>query len=184
MSKVTDIAEAEAQEAEADEEEEAAEAETVEPEQEVEPEASANLSMDKALAAMEKENVRHAARVQQIMGADFDLVHVCPGCVDFAAGFTLTPPETEPPILHGADYEACDRCNGYGLVLTGSRADHGRTQTCLNCNGQGYVTRPAAPAVLPPMPNAVSASPHASLADELRAQGYMVIDPPAQARAV
>jgi hypothetical protein len=184
MSKVTDIAEAEAQEAEADEEEEEAEAETVDPDPEVEPAASANLSMDKALAAMEKENVRHAARVQQIMGADFDLVHVCPGCVDFAAGFTLTPPETAPPIKHGEAYEACDRCNGYGIVLTGSLAEHGRTQTCLNCNGQGFVTKPAEPVTLPPMPDARSASPHASLADELRAQGYMVIDPPAQQRAV
>jgi hypothetical protein len=172
MSRISDIVEAEAAEAEA-EDTDAADAEE-----------AASVSVEKALAAMEKENVRHAARVQQIMGDDFALVHPCPNCQDFAAGFTLTPPDTAPPVLHGAEYEACAKCNGYGLVLTGSLAEHGRTQTCLACNGQGFVTKPVEPVALPPMPFTTDRPAMSGEADRLRSMGYMVIDPPTTPRAV
>jgi len=140
-------------------------------------EQAAPADVEKALVAMEKENVRHAARVQQIMGSDFELVYVCPGCTDFAAGFTLTAPDVAPDMLHGQEYECCTRCNGYGAVLTGSLAEHGRVQTCIHCNGQGFITLAPPPVV--PIAQAQAASPHANLANELRAQGFMVIDPPA-----
>jgi DnaJ-class molecular chaperone len=178
-----DMAEAEAAEAEAAEDDETS---PDEPTPDLEPELEAEASpanVEKAMQAMEKENVRHAARVRQIMGADFDLVYPCSHCADFAAGFTLTAPETQPEMLHGADYLRCGQCNGYGLVLTGALAEHGQTQTCLTCNGQGFVTRPAPLAVVPSSSGADSSTTQTSdIVNQLRTQGFMVIEPPTQLR--
>lgn len=144
-------------------------------------EPSSNVSMEKALKQMERENERHAKRVAEIMGADFELVHVCEACAGFAAGFTLEAPDTAPELLHGEMFERCVKCNGWGAVLTGSVNDIGRTTTCQNCTGQGYVTKvPTLPDV--PAPASVL-NPNHSVADQLRAQGYMVIEPPTPAPA-
>ena len=175
-SKYGDLIEAEAVAAEAStDDDEAADEETAAPD----PEPTPELDMKKAAKAMERENERHAKRVEEIMGADFELVHPCPKCETFAAGFTFEAPEDQPEMLHGAQFERCTDCNGYGAVLTGSLADHGRIQTCLTCSGQGFVNKPTLVTPLPAGPTPVS--PHASVADELRAQGYMVIEPPARA---
>jgi DnaJ-class molecular chaperone len=180
VSKIMDMAEAEAAEAEAAEDDETtSEGDQADDEAEAVAEASP-ANVEKAMQAMEKENVRHAARVRQIMGADFDLVYPCSHCADFAAGFTLTAPETQPEMLHGADYLRCAACNGYGLVLTGALAEHGQTQTCLTCNGQGFVTRPAPLAAVPNQP--ALQSPQSDIVNQLRTQGYMVIEPPADQR--
>lgn len=152
--------------------------EPVQPEPELDTEPSAQAQIEKATKALAKEDERHAKRVAEIMGEDFALVHSCPACADFAAGFTLTDPDAGPPVLHGEQYEACGTCNGYGVVLTGALTDHGRTQTCTPCAGQGYVTKQAAPVQLPPPPAAMQQTGAANAADVLRAQGYMVIDPP------
>lgn len=178
-SHVMEIAEQEAAEAEAEAAEEEEAEETVAEEAVEVDEASAQKNAEKAIAAIEKENVRHAKRVSEIMGDDFALVYPCTHCLDFSAGFTFTPPEEMPEMLFGRDYERCQWCNGHGKVKTHSVAEHGRENTCEDCNGQGYTRRPAAP--LTPLPQPAQASPHASLANELRAQGYMVIDPPAPA---
>lgn len=190
MSKITDMAEAEAEAVEAAEGDTAASDDDTEASSFAAPELrpdepagdepadepSANVSMDKAVKQLQAEDERHAKRVAQIMGDDFALVHVCSGCQEFAAGFTLTAPNDAPPLVTSPDYQRCEKCNGYGMVLTGSLAEHGQTQTCLNCNGQGFINTPA------PLPQAQAPAavlnPNHSLADQLRAQGYMVLDPP------
>lgn len=179
MSRVTDLARAEADAVEAEEMDEAEEADALEGDDETEPEPSSNVSVERALKQLEAENERHAKRVAQIMGDDFELVHVCPGCVDFAAGFTLTPPDEAPPLLYGDEFQRCDKCNGYGSVLTHALTEHGSATTCRKCNGQGYIEVPLPSAAVPPP--AAAMNPNHPLADQLRAAGYMVIDPPASA---
>lgn len=181
MSKIMDMVEEEAIVAEMGEDDgEAAEDdETVEEEPEPTPEPDA-ADVTKAVKQLEREGERHTKRVAEIMGADFALVHPCPTCQDFAAGFTLTAPEGEVPMVQATEYERCTHCNGYGVVLTGALADHGRVQTCLTCNGQGFTHKASETPSLSAVRD--EPSPHASLANELRAQGYMVIEPPAPAQ--
>ena len=176
MSAATELARAEADAVEAEDVDTDEAEDEADDEAEAAAESSSNVSMEKALQKLEAENVRHGKRVAEIMGDDFALVHVCTHCQDFAAGFTLTPPDEAPPLVHGGEFQRCGKCNGYGQVLTGALTDHGTTTTCRGCSGQGYieVVLPLAP--LPPMPG--QSNQHASLANELRAQGFMVIDPP------
>lgn len=186
---MSSIAERARQEADAVEAAEATEAtgEDVQPEAPPEVEAesaaladepSSQAQIEKATKALAKEDERHAKRVAEIMGEDFALVHECPTCADFAAGFTLTSPDDAPPFKHGERFATCDTCNGYGVVLTGARTDHGQTQTCVVCAGQGFVTKQEAPMQLPPPPAVMQQTGAQNAADVLRAQGYMVIDPP------
>lgn len=186
MSRYTDIANAEADEAEAEAEAAEDEAETTDDTPQ-EPAAEAPpVDVEKAMKKLDQENVRHAAAVERIMGADFALCYPCPTCVDFAAGFTMTPPNEAPPMLEGAEFERCDKCNGYGSVITGALTEHGATTTCRKCSGQGYVEvplqAPTAPTPIAPavFTGAVDAASY-DIAAQLRAQGFMVIDPPRQA---
>jgi hypothetical protein len=49
----------------------------------------------------------------------------------------------------------CDACNGYGSVITGSKAPGRETTVCIACSGNGYRTETPQPEnVLPMIPNA------------------------------
>jgi DnaJ-class molecular chaperone len=49
----------------------------------------------------------------------------------------------------------CDACNGYGSVITGSKAPGRETTVCIACSGNGYRTvTPQPENVTPLTPNA------------------------------
>lgn len=167
MSAATDLANEEADRVEAelgpDEELEP----EGEPESEEEPEAEAAPEAEpsspaaveqsfKELAASEKS---HRTRVARIMGQDFGDVELCPLCATFTAGFVLPyaaltadeglkaavrrlngdAPQAE--LQPAKDSEQCPDCDGWGDVLTGSKADRAKTGPCIRCNGKGFVAK-------------------------------------------
>lgn len=167
MSAATDLANEEADRVEAElgpDEELSADDETAtdaESEEEADPEAEAAPVADpmegiKKLQASEK---AHRTRVQTIMGADFAEAIPCPLCSIFTAGFFLhgdglqLPPEVKdairqaigdaaaPELQPAKDSEQCPDCDGWGDVLTGSKADRAKTGPCIRCNGKGYVAK-------------------------------------------
>lgn len=175
MSHIAEMARAEADAAEAADPDTEPEPEPdAEPEPEPEPVAK-GVDPEKAFTLLAKEDDKHAKAVARIMGDDFALVYRCQHCVDLAAGFTFTPPDEVPPMLQPDEYERCDRCNGHGAVLTGAVSAIGHTQTCTRCSGQGFTQKPVEVPVQPTP--AQLANPNHSLADQLRAQGFTVLEP-------
>ena len=92
----------------------------------------------------------------------------------------------------------CDACDGLGEVLTGSKVHGKGTLPCLTCGGNGWVPigderraggvvqlvpRPAAAEQVAELTPAASTTPPGGpspeLAAQLRASGYIVLDPPA-----
>lgn len=130
--------------------------------------APATLSqsdIEKRMAQLDKESARHAKRVAEIMGDDFALL--VPSPVDWTPGFLFNVPEmlpqaeqvdallsllgrTDPRDLRAApDAEVCETCNGWGVGLTGSKAQGQETKPCKDCQGNGWRTKvqPLAPVV-------------------------------------
>jgi hypothetical protein len=163
VSTPLEIAEREAEEAEAEnpdeETPEPIEPEDSAPEPEPDPEPSAEFNFNeqtKKLAASEKS---HRSRVANIMGEDLNEVEVCPLCIGFTAGFVLPyaalsadqgtkdavrrlngdAPQAE--LQAAKDSETCPDCDGWGDVLTGSKAERSRTGPCIKCGGKGYVAK-------------------------------------------
>lgn len=117
------------------------------------------------MAKLEKEATRHANRVAEIMGDDFGLL--VPSPVDWTPGFLFNVPEMLPDegqvgallallgrgdardLRPAPDAEVCETCNGWGVGLTGSKAEGQRTKPCKDCNGNGWRTKvqPLAPVV-------------------------------------
>lgn len=184
MSAAAEMARAEADEVEAAE---AAEADTPDDEAaeaDADEQPSSNVSVDKALAQMEKENARHATAVAKIMGEDFALVYPCTHCEDFAAGFTFTPPEESGKLKRAAEFQTCEKCDGEGQVDTGAKKTATWHTTCRGCNGQGYIEVPLPPTYAAPDPvgvptNAANAATNvdAAMVNALIAAGYMVLPP-------
>lgn len=163
MSSPLEIAEREAAEAEA----ENPDAEPVEPiegadtppEPEPDPEPSSAFSMEKATRALAASEKSHRTRVATIMGEDLNEVELCPLCATFTAGFVLPyaalsaeqslkdavrrlngdAPQAE--LQPAKDSETCPDCEGWGDVLTGSKAERSKTGPCLKCGGKGYVAK-------------------------------------------
>jgi hypothetical protein len=158
MPTFLETAEREAAEAEA-ETEEAEEEETPAPPapDEDEPEQLATIgeeAIKKAESAMRAQRKRLAG----ILGADY-VAHECLFCSGLGytpeppplgarlhiietadgLGFEAEPPPSEIPLKQAPDKGICGECDGYGEVLTGSRAPHGMVAPCSKCNGNGWL---------------------------------------------
>ena len=53
--------------------------------------------------------------------------------------FEVVPPTPDIPLLQAPDKAMCDECDGYGEVLSGSKAPHGLVTPCSKCMGNGWV---------------------------------------------
>lgn len=153
-------------------EDEEAEAEEAEPE----PEALAPIGPDeirKAERAIDAERKKLAG----ILG-DAYVAHDCPLCSALGflpelppvgtqllvnegeAGieFLALPPQAEPEYLPAKDKAACDWCDAYGFVATGSKNPNAAVMACTKCNGNGFVTvavaEPPPPVTYAPPPPA------------------------------
>jgi hypothetical protein len=71
-------------------------------------------------------------------------------------------PRSEPPYKVSEVTEACGACDGYGLVLTGSRTEGGRLWQCSVCGGAGHVAKAGANPILHPVAAPAAAPPLAT----------------------
>ncbi len=181
MATLTQLVEEEAARAEAEEPEEE-EAEAEEPEPEPEPEEPEEAEEPEALAVIGEEEIRKAEKAREaqrkrlagILGETY-VAHECIFCSGLGftpepppVGTTLTvvegedglafeaqPPAPPVPLLPAPDKEMCPECDGYGEVLSGSKAPHGAITVCSKCSGNGWVIVPRAEPVgaltMPPM---------------------------------
>lgn len=131
-----------------------------------EPEPAEDQSQGRALTEkeidargqkLERENVRHASRVAEIMADDAPNLIPCPVCMDGIAGWVFLPEvQALPPdaitrirqliglpdltTYAQATFAAqCPDCHGMGEVKTGSLVNGFEVTTCETCNKQGWV---------------------------------------------
>lgn len=149
-------------------------------------------TMQQRLAALGRENTRHAKAFAKALELEVDDLHVCPVCQ--GDGFTpdlMAPP---PELKQHPDLHRCDTCGGTGILQTGSFHPGDEQIGCPTCGSRGYVG--SAPTVSPNGPVTQAAPPVAQgpslvvtdTADaetiaELRAKGYIVSDAPLAAVA-
>ena len=89
-------------------------------------------------------------RLERIVGVDLTGKE-CPTCDGM--GFVPEGVPDEPPLVQPDNLEACDKCNGYGMIQTPSRNEQHAIIVCTGCSGLGYVTKTAQPTnVTPIMP--------------------------------
>lgn len=136
---------------------------------------------------LRSESQRHTRAMQKILG---DLFPQAASCV-YCDGSGVTPEslERQPDMVEDPGTERCSVCAGLGLVRTGSLRESQRERSCTNCAGNGYITRainiappPQSPAPIVGWPSATAAPLPASIPagtlDVLRANGYVVVEPP------
>lgn len=129
-------------------------------------EAEAEPEQPSGLAPIGPEEIRKAERARsdqqkrlaRILGAEY-VAHECLFCtglgftpelppvgatfhiVQGADGptFEVQGPTDDIPLLTAPDKTMCDECDGYGEVLTGSKAPHGMVAPCSKCAGNGWI---------------------------------------------
>jgi hypothetical protein len=109
--------------------------------------------IERALKALDKEAQRHRDAVSRIMGDDALQLLPCELCETAIPGFRFpTQPDelTRQAVLaaigmgaageYATDDEAamCERCSGFGVLVTGSRVEAQRTRVCPDCGGNGW----------------------------------------------
>jgi hypothetical protein len=173
--KIRQAVEAEADEAEVEEEEEA----EPEPEPEPDPEPLAAIG-EEAIKKAERARDAQRKRLAGILGDDY-VAHECMFCsglgytpepppvgarltviqTDDGLAFEAEPPPSEIPLRQAPDKGRCGECDGYGEILTGSRAPHGMVAPCSKCNGNGWLTviRPEPPTANVTMTHAAIGQP-------------------------
>lgn len=159
---IREIAEREAAEAEAEEEgteETPLEGDLPEPEEgsEGEPEAAApsfGAAMQEREKKLKSEDTRHENALKKIHGDEWVDFAMCPLCI--AQGYLVPiPPGQQPDELWGAitalsgriaqdalrhpdELVVCERCDGWGSVLSGAKNEHNATIPCGICEARGY----------------------------------------------
>lgn len=106
-----------------------------------------------AWAKLERSANGWRRRVSEVLGEDALELSYCPLCPENLPGYVLpVPPDDEtkaqimawlnpvelPEMRQGTGLQACDECNGYGNVLTGSPIPEKSTNLCAKCHGNGW----------------------------------------------
>jgi hypothetical protein len=100
-------------------------------------EAADDDGSDALIKRAEKAQANYAKRIRDIFGDNapqFD----CPACNGLGLVWNLDEPQ--PELVHPDNLVTCDACNGYGSVITGSKAPGRETTVCIACSGNGYKT--------------------------------------------
>jgi hypothetical protein len=108
-------------------------------------EAAADDGSDALIKRAEKAQTNYAKRIRDIFG-DNAPQYDCPACNGLGLVWNLDEPQ--PELVHPDNLVTCDACNGYGSVITGSKAPGRETTVCIACSGNGYITKTAPPAVV------------------------------------
>jgi hypothetical protein len=115
-------------------------------------EAAADDGSDALIKRAEKAQANYAKRIRDIFG-DNAPQYDCPACNGL--GLVWNTEEAQPELVHPDSLVTCDACNGYGSVITGSKAPGRETTVCIACSGNGYRTvTPQPENVTPIQPNA------------------------------
>lgn len=88
-------------------------------------------------------------RLAKILDTDLDGCE-CPTCDGM--GYTPGGLGAEPDFVHPDNLVACDACNGYGQIVTGSKHPSHHLAICTTCTGFGYITKQTAPATVHTLP--------------------------------
>lgn len=136
-------------------------------------EAVKRLESGKMDRELEREAKRHRDALDRIMGELALGLEPCPLCEEATAGFRYNVPPDEQQLAAvkvaigerpdldfkaAEDRSKCEKCDGLGQVLTGSRVDQFILGPCRQCNGWGYLdaqgnaAAPDPPANMPPVP--------------------------------
>jgi hypothetical protein len=86
---------------------------------------------------LDKANELYIKRVQRIVGKTVPL-NGCEKCQGM--GFLLGDEVPIPELVHPSNLTACEYCNGYGAVISGSLNPDHATVVCTKCSGLGYIT--------------------------------------------
>lgn len=155
-SKIKQMADAEAEAAEKEAEEESEfqappgaedenpDAEAAEPTPAGEPAEDAEPSAEAVQAALENVHGHYVASLHEVLQEAMDDMVECPACN--ALGFR---PLTAMPL--DPDNVRCDKCAGWGSLLTEAQDPNHVVRQCDACMGNGYRPRPAE--YVPPPPN-------------------------------
>lgn len=155
MSTATDEPQAEPVEPE---EEEGADVQPAEEDEEASAAQAAQQEGSAEIAKrLERETARYHRAVSKILDTDMS-EHVCPTCDGFGF-YQGAAPEApaEIDLVHPDNMEECESCNGYGLVITGSKNPDHVTTVCTACSARGYVIKTTPPP--PPIALATPAAP-------------------------
>ena len=143
--KIAEMVEKEAAAAEAEDDTDAEDAEEEEDAESTLPvpddlDDETEMSQERQLAAFHAENERHDQALAKIMGADFASFAPCEFCdgIGHRVGVRLQP---DPSV------ERCGRCGGEGIMLTGSVRDGKQARDCIECQGEGFRPKSAAPVI-------------------------------------
>jgi hypothetical protein len=146
-----------------------------------------DVQMLETMKRLDGEDRRHAKRVKELLGPAFEAYAPCFIC----EGSGFLPKEAvekmrgstdQPELVQSEVYVRCPTCDGWGRVLTGSRAHGMEAAACTQCAGNGYVTSEPVPTAAPPpvttAPQPVQvANGEPPEAASLRQRGYLVVPP-------
>jgi DnaJ-class molecular chaperone len=145
-------------------------ADTVEEEEQTSAQAATDDGSDALIKKAEKAQTNYAKQIRRIFG-DNAPQYDCPACNGLGLVWNLDEPT--PELVHPDNLVTCDSCNGYGSVITGSKAPGRETTVCIVCSGNGYRTvTPQPENVTPIVPNAPT--PSGALASPV--MGWMSAD--------
>lgn len=139
--------------------------------------------LDEVTKGLERAAKNYGKRVADVLGEDWHGLIPCPLCSDpFPGLLTPAPPSEQTvqavrPIIGLPDLSTykedrfarpCDRCNGLGKTLTGSKVPAYATMICNDCKGTGFQTAEAGAAapvangseVLPPPTHVEADAPY------------------------
>jgi hypothetical protein len=179
--------------------------EPTEPEPEpAEPQALSQKQIDRMHDQFERETARHNKRMGEIMGAELEMLLICPLCEPNLQGYIMPAPnlperfpnvrafmgDSQPRELRPDPHaRQCELCGGEGVVDTGSHVQGQSELPCQECGGKGWIGDRGAVAAVPPA--SAPAVPERNgpldiepgLVDppevaELKRRGYVVLDPP------
>lgn len=173
----------------------------------VESSAKSEKEIEKRKVSLQRENLRHVNRVQEIMQDDAADLIPCPVCVgdDLIQGWVYPPDVKEPTeeqvsrirqfagmpdytnFKHVTWAQTCGTCGGFGKVVTGSKVSGREVTGCLDCNEAGWVntrthsaiTNGDVPAEVPTVtgPTVFATAEPDERVAALRAEGYFVAPP-------
>lgn len=146
--------------------------------------------LDEITRGLERAAKNYGKRVADVLGSDWHGLMPCPLCSEHFPGVLTPAPLSEDtiaavrPLIGLPDLStykddrfarACDRCNGLGKTLTGSRVPAYATMQCNDCRGTGFQSaETATPATasnghdVPPPPTHVDDEPVPAMPEAAR----------------
>lgn len=105
---------------------------------------------------LQKATSNYHKRIETILGESME-DNICPTCEGFgfadAQQVAAQAARVPDDVVHPPELVTCDRCNGYGEVITGSKNPMHATTICIACSGNGYKNQPQATATPTPIGN-------------------------------